>query len=343
MIDAYEIGIQLALQDGVSAGLETISRELADVDRAIAATTAGLEALTRSALTASRSAAAIEGTRVPRVPLTPGNDSEVETPETPTLSRQEWSTAAVVNAVSKEKSSTSSNSGSTVVLPDAQDGSTVSVHNVKPMSELATVQSGEASSPPKIGSYQTILNDVSLTSAPLLSSAPVESTALARTPIASAANSELKLPIPAVGPSAEMTPSTSAPVQKGALTITASVKSAIVPSAAAPELLSADTPATLQDDRSQGAFRNQRALAPAGTNTRVVRALSVASSQERAAAPQAQPGDPREGGTGTVMLDGRLVGYWLSEQMAREASRPPGGTTFFDPRQSPAWNSSGAL
>ena len=43
------------------------------------------------------------------------------------------------------------------------------------------------------------------------------------------------------------------------------------------------------------------------------------------------------------MLDGRLVGYWLSEQMARDASRPGGGTTFFDPRQAPAWTPSGVL
>jgi hypothetical protein len=48
MIDAYEIGIQLALQDGVSAGLEVISRELAEVDRAVAATSAGIANLTQT-------------------------------------------------------------------------------------------------------------------------------------------------------------------------------------------------------------------------------------------------------------------------------------------------------
>ena len=46
---------------------------------------------------------------------------------------------------------------------------------------------------------------------------------------------------------------------------------------------------------------------------------------------------------GVVQLDGRLVGHWLSEGMAREAGRPGAGTTFFDPRQGPAWTPSGAL
>ena len=56
---------------------------------------------------------------------------------------------------------------------------------------------------------------------------------------------------------------------------------------------------------------------------------------------------PESGGNGTgggvVMLDGRLVGQWLSERMARDAARPGAGATFFDPRQSPAWTPSGAL
>ena len=43
------------------------------------------------------------------------------------------------------------------------------------------------------------------------------------------------------------------------------------------------------------------------------------------------------------MMDGRLVGHWVSESMARDAGRPGAGATFFDPRQSPAWTPSGAV
>jgi len=42
MTEAYEIGITLALQDGVSDGIAIIRRDLAALDRAIAATSANL-------------------------------------------------------------------------------------------------------------------------------------------------------------------------------------------------------------------------------------------------------------------------------------------------------------
>ncbi len=47
MIDAYTIGITIALEDGVSAGVATIKQDLLALDRAIQATTAGLLALRR--------------------------------------------------------------------------------------------------------------------------------------------------------------------------------------------------------------------------------------------------------------------------------------------------------
>lgn len=47
MIDAYTIGIRLALDDGVSAGIAAVRRDLATLDQAIALTAAGLVALRR--------------------------------------------------------------------------------------------------------------------------------------------------------------------------------------------------------------------------------------------------------------------------------------------------------
>ena len=62
---------------------------------------------------------------------------------------------------------------------------------------------------------------------------------------------------------------------------------------------------------------------------------------ERAAAPLGADRGSGGGEMGPVMLDGRLVGHWLSERMARDASRPPAGPSFFDARQAPAWSPSG--
>jgi hypothetical protein len=47
VIDAYTIGITLALEDGVSAGIAAIRQDLATFDRAVASTAAGLVALRR--------------------------------------------------------------------------------------------------------------------------------------------------------------------------------------------------------------------------------------------------------------------------------------------------------
>ncbi len=60
MIDAYEIGIELALQDGVSAGLRVIAQGLGMLDRAVAATVSAgrLEVPTAVALTAAAQGAA---------------------------------------------------------------------------------------------------------------------------------------------------------------------------------------------------------------------------------------------------------------------------------------------
>ena len=69
MIDAFEIGIELALQDGVNAGLGVIARGLETLDRAVAATkSAGrLDALTAVAQGATQAVAAAGATLVPTV------------------------------------------------------------------------------------------------------------------------------------------------------------------------------------------------------------------------------------------------------------------------------------
>ncbi len=56
-----------------------------------------------------------------------------------------------------------------------------------------------------------------------------------------------------------------------------------------------------------------------------------------AMAPSAEPAPSSGGEGGAVYLDGALVGRWLSDRLAREASRPGGGATGFDPRMGPSW------
>ena len=67
MIDAYEIGIQLLLQEDVSAGLDVINLGLADVDRAIAATSAHLVGLGQEAERVAKAVSATVGGKLPQV------------------------------------------------------------------------------------------------------------------------------------------------------------------------------------------------------------------------------------------------------------------------------------
>lgn len=65
---------------------------------------------------------------------------------------------------------------------------------------------------------------------------------------------------------------------------------------------------------------------------------------DRSAAPDTEGGGGgHDGGDRPVVLDGRVVGQWLSERMARDAARPGAGPSFFDPRQAPAWVPSGVM
>ena len=61
------------------------------------------------------------------------------------------------------------------------------------------------------------------------------------------------------------------------------------------------------------------------------------------AAPAADREDGGERLLGDIVLDGHVVGQWISDRMARDAARPGAGTTGFDPRQGPAWTPAGAL
>ena len=72
MLEAYEIGISLALQDGVSAGIALIRRDLAALDRAIAATSQNLARLqTQAGQTPNLPRAASAPPNVPPKPATP--------------------------------------------------------------------------------------------------------------------------------------------------------------------------------------------------------------------------------------------------------------------------------
>lgn len=418
MIDAYEIGIQLALHDGVTAGLELIKQELSEVDRAIAASNAGLAALTQQAERAARAVGTAAGVRLP-VPVAAQPASEPEhRPEIGSGSSTGSSEGVNSEATSRATPPTASGApppiaNTPVIVPAAHPQSTPLPASRTVVSEHAgpdhrasepTVVSAEPREPtqqrrePQVIVQQEVLSPASAPVTPATSGArpplsgdPQQGSTPASAPAASRGGGEPRAPaaptrqsrpvqasviLRAAAPpgaensngidrsqrplhgSAEPAPKPAGAVAARELSMGASVAGALRRNGIGSAI--AQSPG-LRQESTQSSELTGSPSAPAGPSwvsapvvyveAPPVRTAAVpgltrmrgTGTLETPAAPQPQPRERGDGGGGSVMLDGRLVGYWLAEQMAREAARPPGGTSFFDPRQSPAWTPSGAI
>ena len=343
MVDAYEIGIRLALQDDVSAGLESIGRELTEVDRAIAATNAGLLALARTADGTAR----LSGATVVRpATLTGQPTAEVDlASRAESVARgaaggeQPTSTASqpvapgrshVEDAVSKAERSQAAPQRQ-AINPEVRAQVADTVPTTAPQqsmpSELLVQQPASSSVPPlteassvRIGRETSVSVPPTTNGTDVLRPATINVTTRATRENTSRATGH------------------STPMR-------ASVNEAVGARPRREE--TAERPATLPEF----SLRMPTALPLGGSTLGATtwkgmeppNQLGAGPLDRATAAPQPQPREQSEGSGGTVMLDGHLVGYWLTERMAREASRPLGGTSFFDPRQAPAWTPSGAL
>lgn len=333
MIDAYEIGIHLLLQDDITAGLATINRELAEVDRAISATSAHFTNLINEAARASKAVAAAradgsarpmadqpitqEASASPEKASAVKTDAKVDTVSQPIIERTTGVSAPV------EKPSASSE----VTAPIAPMQATERPLDISTPSPASAAPAKEVPSQPAL-----IQREVGVDSA--LPSATFERDFIAPPhggPAIEKIDQTARLstapgnqPEPRFGPE---------------VAIIASVHTSRNDGSAARSRTSESGHTHL----AQPAIRERAAAPWAGINLGV-QAGEGSAQWERTAAPIGPArGGGDAGGGGTVMLDGRLVGQWLADHMAHEASRPPGGTSFFDPRQTPAWTVSGAL
>ena len=332
MIDAYEIGIQLLLQEDVSAGLAVINRGLAEVDRAIAATSASLTGLVQDAERAVKAVAVAAGARTPQVGTIAAKTSFPTPVESPRLAVREVASAAAPPVSVDGAGPGQPVAAARQVAPiEERSGSST------PQGPLAVESASPASAPSRTGSNET---EAPGRRDPPLPADPVGATPLERIQSAPAISDALRQQGRRDARTVDFARRNGSASPSNTIALTA----AIGPSRAA-------LPPVMQRERigaqngvpsSNGPER--MAAAPWSAVDQVAPQSLSARPAERAAAPQS-PGRERGdgGGGGTVMLDGRLVGQWLSEHMGREASRPPGGTSFFDARQTPAWNVSGAL
>ena len=336
MIDAYEIGIQLLLQDDVTSGLAVINRGLAEVDRAISATSAHLAGFVQEADRAAKAVAAtLSGgaTRPTRNQPVTGDTAA----ENATILR--WGEEAKAEPVAAPG-------------PERNDGSLVAIE--KPSAPTAVTVLPVATAQDDRGMGQSGSSSVS--AAPTndagnrMEVGGREPTGAGVSSVPQSAEREQVAPTPQAFVGTRNTNDPAAPTVAAAPQIDLSAGSQVA------------VTASIQRGRVEEASARSRAAAPSMTRAvqPAARELPVApwagvgtmrgggggqaiGMGERAAAPALPARESGGGGGGTVMLDGRLVGQWLADHMGREASRPPSGTSFFDPRQTPAWTVSGAL
>jgi hypothetical protein len=325
MDDAYVIGIRLALDNGVSAGVAAIGQDLAALDVQIAATAANLRRLTESAAVTTAAAAGdlARLTREPRgTTVEPQPPSDPFRPESPmvaspssasresTAARHLSQTAAPAPSLIPSESSNApppqvSITLAPVVTPEAPRAPAVppaaTAPPLQPAPTARVIETAAPSPPP-------IIRILSPSQKPdLPQSAPVS-----RQPSERPGVSPQELPwSPAATVTPFMIPATGAVPQPA----TAAPLSPLLPQSAAP-----------------------RPVQPMSAETPIARSPTTPGPSQTL--PSVAPQSNQSGSTamgGDVYLDGTRLGTWMTNHLAREASRPPSGATGFDPRMGITW------
>lgn len=373
MIDAYEIGITLALQNGVSEGLAAVRRDLGALDQAIAATAVGLARLQAMATSAGAgseaelrrvsAAAAVAARPVP----SPGAAGPVLEPATAPA-------RAAARIVDRESAPTARLPTDDVVRPgSAQTMMPVAMVSAPlvipaastpaaaPVSEAPRVTAAQLAEQPsrseravapeprvaaRIPTPSVVEPRILVAVAP--PAVPAAPAALVSPP---GARSQVSRVVPRISAPPAVVPAppaadlaafarTMSPVVRGEVALPAGVHSR------PGEVFGDGVREGRTEWRAAPVARpetwpevKRRAMAPVAT-------VAEASMSERAAQRPAaervptteQHHSPAGGPThGDVFLDGTLVGRWMANQMTRDADRPPSGPTGFDARRSAAW------
>ena len=355
MIEAYEIGIKLALQDGISEGIAAIRRDLGSLDQAIAQTTLRLDALQRigaRALAASqgRVEQAVSGP-LPRrpaavmVPPAPPGESEASATTSPVEVAPAGSTRAPAARVP---------ASAPVPAPSTptQIGQTGSASPlVSPRPDVVAAPAVVRAAIPAADVAQGVIGPKPAERSPM---APAPRTVSAGEP-ASAGAGIVRQAVPELRTRGFVAPGGERPQGR--------VLRPMVPDALpAPERRTLAAPQAPAEPGSRaapppqartGEARGVRLPRPAAVPDMPATRISPVAGGPAALAPPVPPAAQRPAPSyappasssraressmrGDVFLDGARVGRWMSEQMARDAGRPNTGPTGFDPRRSAAW------
>ena len=335
MIDAYEIGITLALDNGAEVGIAAIRRDLAALDRAVAVSSSGLLTLRNLAENLTVSAP----NHMPGPPTTPASlpapPSEA-VPEAPATSSQFPTAATVVPSPPRLTTTPATSAAGSSSLPPQAQVSTPPDQHVSPPTQVVAASIRQPLPPPRIASASPnaafLPAPVQAAASPRLANIPGEATAshLAASPIRFSVppkvHSEPKsvpepIQIPAVSTTAPQPSHT--PVQQTAHApfsppfppspVQPTSERYFSPVALRPTAPISSIPPVIRLDGAETAFKRTAPVAPSETK-------SVHN-----------PGVSH----GEIILDSARLGRWISDHLARAANRPPSGATGFDSRISP--------
>ncbi len=392
MSEAYEVGITLALQDGVSAGIQLIQRDLALLDRAIAATSQSLTALggkaggpkTAPALPALAGSVANELNNTAKFVPSSMNDTtatvldtdsasaspavapaQASPPGSPTrpISKQAADvglagpadsglaqrpaapagTTAIANAPTATTQATATSRASEAATPNEQAEAAL-----RPQTSVAPVETTQVFFPTKpdrrIGPVLPRQLSPGVTDDPGAVAAPVPARREPPTATVSAARSAAPLE------KVNKLDSRAAAKQSPEFDAANSSSSRVNPSA--PQVRSSSM-ATLAPSTGQPP---RRGPAPSPSPRYSPTSIAPEPQEQTARLPGSEP--KRDGGQqalggaaapapaaaqaitmqGDIIIDGMRLGRWLTNAMARQASRPPSGPVAPDPRQTPLWS-----
>ena len=336
MIDAYEIGITLALDNGAEMGIAAIRRDLAALDRAVAVSSNGL--LTLRNLAESLTVSTPD--HMPSPPTTPAPlrapPSEA-VPEAPATLSQFSTAAAVVPSSHKLTTTPALSAAGSSSLPPQVQISTPAIQHVSPPTQVVDAASiRQPLPPPRIASASPnapfLPAPVLAADLPHLANIPSKATAshLGASPI------RFSVP-PIVHSEPKSVPE---PLQIPAVSTTAPQPShtQVLQIAHAP--FSAPFPASPAQPSSKRNFF-PTALRPTAPISSILPAVRVDGPET--AFKRTAPVTPSEtksvhnpgASHGEIILDSARLGRWISDYLARAANRPQSGATGFDSRVSP--------
>lgn len=345
MIEAYEIGIRLALDDGVSAGVDAIRRDLVSLNQVIDASLANLGALRQAAAALVAPIAPEPRARKEQQPVDPSGSDEATAPRN---GAEPSAPAAII--VPAHAAPPAAPIEAPFVEPA---GVTAPVQHAAPQPAQAiafdepTQRAPEAAAPPPIQRVAVI--EAMPQVAPSLPSAKASSSGLPMSAAAAAPATDGRpdqdspaAPVPflaplkpqIIGPRADAVP----------------VGPGLPPAAPAMPPLrdlrfeAAAPPAPLVVEASRAS-----AAAPSHAAAAVFPASVAAAASSRLAPDLPPSAPPSKANAATegfgeqsamsvhVYLDGAPLSRWMMDHLGRAASRPTASSTAFDPRIGPAW------